>query len=239
MELRPAGDQALVVDLGGAISPETNRRVHNLALAIEKSGPAGVIDLVSAYNSLLVYYDPLVSTLQDMSGAVLEIESGLDEQPSEPPRTVHLPTLYGGEYGPDLKSVADHAGLTEAETVEAHSGADYLVYMLGFSPGFPYLGGLSETIATPRLETPRTEIPAGSVGIAESQTGVYPVASPGGWRLVGRTPLKLFDAHHEPPSLLKAGDFVRFVPLSTEREFLQIGDLVKAGEYRVVSEARR
>jgi inhibitor of KinA len=192
---------------------------------------------VPAYSSLLVYYDPLVTTFQGMSDAVLEIESGLDEQPSEPPRAVHIPTLYGGKYGPDLKSVADHAGLTEAETVTAHSGTDYLVYMLGFSPGFPYLGGLSGGLATPRLETPRSEIPAGSVGIAESQTGVYPVASPGGWRLIGRTPLKLFDAHNEPPSLLKAGDVVRFMPLSTERELLEIGDLVKAGEYRVVSEA--
>jgi KipI family sensor histidine kinase inhibitor len=234
--LRPAGDQAIVVDLGDAISPETNRRVHNLALAMEESDLAGVVDLVPTYSSLLVYYDPLVTTFQGMSDAILEVESGLDDQPSEPPRTVHLPTLYGGQYGPDVKSVADHAGLTEGETVSAHSGTDYLVYMLGFSPGCPYLGGLSDTLATPRLETPRTEIPAGSVGIAESQTGVYPVASPGGWQIIGRTPLKLFDACNEPPSLLKAGDFVRFVPLSTEREFLEIDDLVKAGDYRIVSE---
>ena len=168
----------------------------------------------------------------------MEIESGLGEQSQEPPLTVHIPTLYGGHHGPDLRSVADQAGLTEAETIEAHSGTDYLVYMLGFSPGFPYLGGLPEVLATPRLETPRTEIPAGSVGIAESQTGVYPVASPGGWRLIGRTPLKLFAARNDPPSLLKAGDYVRFVPMSGEREFEKLEALVNAGEYEATREAK-
>ena len=236
--IRAAGDQAVVVDFGGGISPETNRRVHELALGIERSGLKGVIDLVPAYSSLLVYYDPLAASLQAVSDAVMEIESGLGEQSQEPPLTVHIPTLYGGHHGPDLRSVADQAGLTEAETIETHSGTDYLVYMLGFSPGFPYLGGLPEVLATPRLETPRTEIPAGSVGIAESQTGVYPVASPGGWRLIGRTPLKLFDARNDPPSLLKAGDYVRFVPMSGEREFEKLEALVNAGEYQATREAR-
>jgi KipI family sensor histidine kinase inhibitor len=149
---------------------------------------------------------------------------------------VHIPTLYGGEYGPDLEFVAQHAGLTTEEVVSVHSGSDYLTYMMGFSPGFPYLGGLSNTLTTPRLETPRTEIPAGSVGIADSQTGVYPLASPGGWRLIGRTPFKLFDPGADPPSLLKAGDYVRFVPMATEEEYLDVRQQVEGGRFWVITE---
>jgi KipI family sensor histidine kinase inhibitor len=152
---------------------------------------------------------------------------------------VQIPTLYGGEYGPDLESVAAHAGLTQARVVSLHSETDYLVYMMGFTPGFPYLGGLPEELFTPRLETPRARIPAGSVGIAEGQTGVYPVVSPGGWRLIGRTPLKLFDPERDPPSLVSAGDHVRFVPLAGEDEYKSILDLDESGEYEVESVAKR
>jgi len=237
--LQPAGDQAIAINLSDTISPETNRRVHDLATAIEHSRLAAIVDLVPSYSSLLLYYDPLQTKFDDMAEAVLEIERSLDDLPTEPARTVLIPTLYGGDYGPDLKSVAKHIGLTEAETIQAHAGTDYLVYMLGFSPGFPYLGGLSDNLATPRLETPRTRIPGGSVGIAENQTGIYPVSSPGGWRLVGRTPLRLFDASNQPPSLLKAGDFVRFVPISNETDFLEIDELVNARKYEVLCEPRQ
>ena len=235
----PAGDQALVVELGEAISPEINRRVHDLTLAIEDQDIPGVIDLVPTYRSLLVQYDPSHISIHELQASVLEIEEGLAERPTENPRVVRIPTLYGEEHGPDLEFVAEHAGLTPEEVVSIHSGTDYLVYMMGFTPGFPYLGGLSDKLGTPRLATPRVETPSGSVGIAESQTGIYPAASPGGWRLIGRTPLMLFDPKREPPSILSAGDFVRFVPLADEVEYSGIQDLVQQGEYQVTAERKR
>ena len=233
----PAGDQAVVVEFGDSISAETNRRVRSTMVAIESSDTPGVFDLVPSYRSLLVYYDPLVISAQELQASVERIEESADEGALGNPRVVHIPTLYGGEYGPDLEFVAEHSGLTAEEAVSIHSGTDYLVYMMGFSPGFPYLGGLSDRLNTPRLDTPRTEIPAGSVGIAESQTGVYPVASPGGWRLIGRAPLRMFDPSSDHPALLSAGDYVRFVPLATEEEYLQIKQRVESGEYRTVTEA--
>ena len=231
----PAGDQALVVELGDAISPECNRRVHNLMAAIENQGIEGVIDLVPTYRSLLVLYDAMQLSHTEVQDRLLKIERSLDEGAVGKPRVVHVPTLYSGEHAPDLAFVAQNAGLTPADVVSIHSGTDYLVYMMGFTPGFPYLGGLSEKLVTPRLATPRVRIPAGSVGIAESQTGVYPVESPGGWRLIGRTPLRLFDPKREPPSLIVAGDYVRFVPLSGEEEYVRIQDLVGRNEYEVAT----
>ena len=233
----PAGDQALVVELGDGISPEINRRVRDLMLAIERSGPPGVVETVPTYRSLLVYYDPLATSAPELQASLEHLEHGLDEQSFDTPRVVHIPTLYGDEYGPDLEFVAGHSGLTAEEVVRVHSESEYLVYMMGFSPGFPYLGGVPERLVTPRLETPRTHIPAGSVGIAESQTGIYPVASPGGWRLIGRTPLKMFDPAAEPPSLVGAGDYIRFVPIGTEEEYADIRRRVEIGDYEVVMEA--
>ena len=233
----PAGDQSVVVELGDDISPETNRRVRDLTAAVDRAAVAGVYDLMPTYRSLLIYYDPLTISYSGLREKLEDIEKNLDEAALDNPRVVGIPTLYGGEYGPDLEFVADNAGISTDEVVEIHSGADYLIYMMGFSPGFPYLGGLSEKLHTPRLQTPRTEIPAGSVGIAESQTGVYPVASPGGWRLIGRTPVKMFDQYQEPPSLLAAGDYIRFVPLAGEEEYLEIQNRVEANEYEVSRES--
>ena len=230
-----AGDQALVIELGDAITPEINRRVHSLAAAIESHGVPGVVDLVPTYRSLLVQYDALRISSDDLQERLAEIQRPVAESPPEQPRVVLVPTLYGGELGPDLDSVAEHTGLSPDEVIGLHSEVDYLVYMIGFTPGFPYLGGLSDRLATPRLDTPRTRIPAGSVGIAEGQTGVYPVDSPGGWRLIGRTPLELFDPEREPPSLLAAGDYVRFLPLSGEEEYLRTRAQVEGGEYQIVT----
>ena len=235
--LLPCGDQALVVEFGDAISPEINRRVHDLAHAIETAGVRGVYDLVPTYRSLLVYYNPVRTSWPELEDSLRSLLTDTGDRVTSTPRVVLLPTLYGGEYGPDLEFVAENAGLTTDEVVEIHSGSDYLVYMMGFSPGFPYLGGLAERLATPRLATPRLEIPAGSVGIAESQTGVYPVASPGGWQLIGRTPLRLFDETAEQPALLRAGDYIRFVPLETEARYLEIQERVEAGEFEADMEA--
>ena len=209
----PAGDQALVVEIGGDISPETNGRVCSLAAAIEGSETVGVVEVVPTYRSLLVYYDPEEITAAGLEDAIRQLEVGLQEHTTQDSNVVQVPTLYGGEHGPDLEFVARHAGLSVDEVVSIHSGTDYPVYMMGFSPGFAYLGGMSAALATPRLATPRPVIPAGSVGIAESQTGVYPVASPGGWRLIGQTPLRMFDPQRGQPTLLSPGDSVRFVPV--------------------------
>ena len=233
----PSGDQAVVVELGDDISPETNRRVRDLTAAVDRAAVAGVYDLMPTYRSLLIYYDPLTISYSSLKEKLEDIEENVDEAALDSPQVVRIPTLYGGEFGPDLEFVAQNAGISTDEVVDIHSGADYLIYMMGFSPGFPYLGGLSEKLHTPRLQTPRTEIPAGSVGIAESQTGVYPVASPGGWRLIGRTPVKMFDQNNEPPSLLSAGDYIRFVPLAGEDKYLEIQRGVESGEYKVSRES--
>ena len=208
----PAGDRAMVVELGDSISPETNRRVHGLVRALEGRALPEIVDLVPTYRSLLVLYNPVLSSFDGLREMVASLDDDTADAGKEAPNVVEVPTVYGGAHGPDLDFVAEHNGLSPEEVVEIHSGADYPVYMLGFTPGFPYLGGLSEKLHTPRLATPRTVTPGGSVGIAEAQTGVYPVQSPGGWRIIGRTPLALFDAEREPPSLLNAGDVVRFVP---------------------------
>ena len=179
----------------------------------------------------MVQYDPMLVSFEDLREAISEVGSKLKDGKAGAGRLVEIPTLYGGEHGPDLEFVAEQAGLSVEEAVGLHSGVDYLVYMMGFTPGFPYLGGLPERLATPRLTTPRTVIPAGSVGIAESQTGVYPLASPGGWQLIGRTPLRLFDVERDPPSLISAGDRVRFVPLGSEDEYLSIEESTALGEY--------
>ena len=168
----PAGDKAFVIEMDTGISPEINRKVHNLFLAIEKQGIPGVLDMVPTYRSLLINYDPLTLPSSELEEWVREMTQDLDETATGASRVVELPTVYGDDHGPDLGHVAEHNGLTEEEVIALHSGTDYLVYMMGFTPGFTYLGGMSEKIATPRLQTPRTAIPAGSVGIAERQTGV-------------------------------------------------------------------
>jgi inhibitor of KinA len=225
-----AGDAALIVEFGDAIDPAINRRVRGLFLAVDDARLAGVRDLVPTYRSLLVSYDPLQTTFAALSERLSSLDANLDDAHVPPPRVVEIPTAYGGAFGPDLGFVAAHNGLSEGEVVSIHSGTDYLVYMMGFSPGFTYLGGLSERIAAPRLETPRTAIPAGSVGIAQMQTGIYPVESPGGWRLIGRTPVLLFDPSHDPPVVVDAGDYIRFVPVGLD-EYASTLDAVKQGAW--------
>ncbi len=232
--LLPAGDSAVTIELGDAISPETNRKVRTLFLSIEAQRIPGVTDLVPTYRSILVYYDPLHLPLADLEDRLRDLEAHLGEVSTKAPKVVELPTLYGGEYGTDLAHVAEYNSLTQDEIIKVHSGTDYLVYMVGFTPGFPYLGGMSDSIATPRLQTPRTAIPAGSVGIAENQTGVYPIESPGGWQLIGRTPVQLFAPRRDPPVLVEAGDYVRFVPV-VEDQYRDIQRLVQAGGHEVTT----
>ncbi|HVP68370.1 MAG TPA: 5-oxoprolinase subunit PxpB [Anaeromyxobacteraceae bacterium] len=232
------GEGGLVVELGDAIDPVVNARVHALARAISDRLASDVLEVVPTYRSLLVVFDPLRVERGRLERRVAGLLSAAREGGArEASRTVRVPVAYGGAAGPDLDFVAAHNGLTPAEVVEIHSSTSYLVFMLGFTPGFPYLGGMSGRIAAPRLDSPRTRIPAGSVGIAGAQTGIYPVESPGGWRLIGRTPLRLFDPGAERPFLLAAGDHVRFVPVS-EEEWREIEGRVRAGGYEPDADAR-
>ncbi len=214
--VRPVGDSAVMIEFGDRIDLEINRQVHALARRLGRDPLPGVGEAVPTYCTLLVHYDPARLTYAQVEAWVRDRMGGSDAAAMSDPRRVEIPTVYGGEYGPDLADVAEHAGMTEAEVIRIHSGAEYPVFMMGFTPGFPYLGGMDERIAAPRLEKPRTLVRAGSVGIAGKQTGVYSVDSPGGWRLIGYTPRKLFDPTAENPVLLAAGDIVRFVPISVE-----------------------
>lgn len=233
----PAGDAALVVELGDAISPEINRKARSLSLALEKGGIPGVFDFLPTYRSVLVFYDPLALSPAALQDALTRLLQSPGEDADSAPQAIHIPVLYGGDMGPDIGFVAQNAGISEREVVRIHSGGRYLVYMMGFSPGFAYLGGLDPRLATPRLQSPRAEIPAGAVGIADAQTGVYPVASPGGWQLIGRTPLKLFDPDRSPPALLAAGDYVRFVPLDDADHYQAVLRQAQADAYPITKEA--
>ena len=224
----------MVIEFGSEIDPDVNALVHGMTRAIERAQLDGVVELVPTYRSITLHYEPYLTRPDTLRRQILSLDAGESGEVGGQ-RLVEIPTLYGGEYGPDIGFVAENAGLSEAETIKIHSGANYLVYAMGFSPGFPYLGGLDARLNTPRLKTPRTLIPAGSVGIAETQTGAYPVASPGGWQLIGRTPLKLFDPESDPPTVINAGDRVQFVPLANVESFKRIERQIKNGSYRVVA----
>jgi inhibitor of KinA len=211
MDIRPASDHSLLVTFGTAISLDAHRRVVRMTRAL--SGGPGIRNVHPGYASVLVSFDPLEIDASALAARIREAADAADDETPVESRLVEIPVKYGGDAGPDLEDVAKLHGLSPEEVIAIHSGAEYLVYFLGFSPGFPYLGGMPEAIATPRLARPRRMVPAGSVAIGGSQTGVYPVASPGGWRLIGRTPLELFRADRNPPTLLEMGDRVRFVPL--------------------------
>jgi inhibitor of KinA len=212
--IQPLGDSALRVQLGEGIDPELNRRVRAACAALERAALPGVVEWVPSYTAVTLYYQPHVVRFQELSRQVESALASDPDAPAPPGKSVTLPVLYGGEHGPDLDFVAEHHQLSVDEVIDLHSKPEYLVYMIGFAPGFPYLGGLSERLATPRLEKPRLSVPKGSVGIGGSQTGVYSVDSPGGWRLIGRTPVPLYDPKQQTPALLEAGDRLRFRPIS-------------------------
>lgn len=231
VRLVPCGDSAALVELGAGISPATGARVLALWDALQAEALPGVGEVVPAYRTLLIYYDPERLGFAELAAAVAHLAAALPPAPALVRRLVVLPTVYGGAAGPDLDDVAAHANCSPDDVIRRHSGRDYLCYCVGFAPGFPYLGGLDPGLATPRLATPRTRVPAGSVGIAGDQTGVYPRATPGGWRLIGRTPVALFDPAQDRPALLAAGDAVRFVPVDGDTA-AAVAAAVARGEYR-------
>jgi KipI family sensor histidine kinase inhibitor len=215
-KILPAGDQAILIELGKEIKPEINQQVHYLAQLLEKRASLGIKEIIPSYSSLLIYYDPAQISFNAVSDLVQNFLHENSPGPYTPSVIKEIPVVYGGEYGPDLEFVAQFHGLTGAEVIKIHTSQTYLVYVVGFSPGFAAMGTVPEIIQTPRLPTPRTKVPAGSVGIGGKQTGIYAVESPGGWRLIGRTPLTLFDLHNEPPSFFKAGDYARFFSIPAE-----------------------
>ncbi len=211
--LLPAGDSGILIEWADEIDDAVNDRVHALAHVLRNQNRPEIIDLIPAYSSLLVCYDPIKiahSQIYSQLEALLYSSQALEPQSS---RLIEIPTRYGGEFGPDLAFISQRSGLSESQVIRLHASVNYRVYMLGFVPGFAYLGSVPQEIATPRLESPRTRVPAGSIGIAGRQTGVYPVESPGGWRLIGKTDVKLFDPTQDPPTLLRPGDRVRFVAI--------------------------
>ncbi len=227
------GDSALMVTVGDSISYEINKKIHDIISLIKLADWPGIKEIVPTYSSFVVHFDPIIFSMEGLIECVQGIWNDDLNSENTDSRTVLIPTLYGSEYGPDLESVSELTGLSTEEVIETHSKVDYLVYALGFSPGFPYLGGLDSKIHCPRLETPRVSVPQGTVAIADSQTGVYPVASPGGWRLIGRTPVTMFDPSRANPSLVTPGDYIRFVPIGSDDEYTEILEKSAQGIFEV------
>ena len=208
-----ASDSSLMVVFGNVISPELHQRVMALFHALQRRQDPRIRNLHPGYASLLIDFDPLELTHEELTHTVELLASTADAAVGGSGAVVAIPVCYDLEFGPDLAEVAQHAGLSVDEVIRLHSSPTYLVYFLGFSPGFVYLGGLPEAIHTPRITTPRVSIAGGSVGIAGGQTGIYPIDSSGGWRLIGRTPLRMFDAEATQPTRLQPGDRMKFAPV--------------------------
>lgn len=214
------GDRAVLVELGDDISPQINQKVRELYIGTKGRRIKGIKDLVPSYRSLMVVYDPLIISLDSLESQMNAIWDALDDARLPDPRTVEIPVVYGDKYGPDLEWIADYHKMTPQDVIRLHTRPTYQVYMIGFMPGYPYMGEVPDELVTPRRKTPRTHVPRGSVGIAQKQTGIYPVASPGGWQIIGRTPVRLFDPQGKPPSFLEMGDRVKFFVI-TEQEMLR------------------
>ena len=217
VRFQPASDRSLLLSFGQQITLESHRRVTSLLRLLEAEQIPGIRNLHPAYCSLLITFDPLKFTHTQLEAILRRYLDHADDLPLPPSRRVEIPVCYGGAYGPDLHDVAHLHGITPAQAIDLHVSISYTVYFLGFVPGFAYLGELPEALATPRLAAPRRSVPPGSVGIAGNQTGVYPFATPGGWRLIGRTPLKMFQPNRDGMSLLVIGDRVRFTSISSEQ----------------------
>ncbi|GGE79571.1 5-oxoprolinase subunit PxpB [Priestia taiwanensis] len=230
MKCYPLGDTGIQLVFGTVISEETNQRIRVFVDYLSKHPINGIVEWVPAYTTLAIYYRPDVVSYSEIQEQLEVMDRNIEGSVESSASLIfEIPTYYSGE---DLAFVAEYNGLSEEEVITIHSGQDYLIYMMGFVPGFPYLGGMSKQIATPRRENPRANIPVGSVGIAGDQTGIYPLETPGGWQLIGQTPVKLYDPTRKNPILLSAGHYVRFVPIS-ESEYAKIESAINVGEYTV------
>lgn len=212
----PLGDRAIMIEAATKISLEAQRQIRMISSLLDAESPSWMIEFIPAFTTVAVFYDPSLLLYNEAEQQLRELLKRVAEDRLPNSRTVEIPVCYGGRFGPDLQFVAQHNGLSEQEVIELHTGGNYSVYMIGFAPGFPFLGGMPDKIAAPRRDSPRLRIPERTVGIAGSQTGVYPIETPGGWQLIGRTPLRLFRPEQEVPSLLRAGDNVTFRAVSQE-----------------------
>ncbi|MDR6998869.1 5-oxoprolinase subunit PxpB [Neobacillus niacini] len=225
--IKPLGDSALIVQFGDEINPVIHQKVQAFSALLNNHPFKGFVESVPAFTNITIYYNPVIvhhsivttqpmTPFQKVSAKLNELLQQMDDQQVFEGRLVEIPVLYGGEYGPDLEYVASFHKITTEEVIRIHTESECLVYMIGFAPGFPFMGGMDERIATPRRKSPRTAIVPGSVGIAGKQTGIYSLETPGGWQIIGRTPLKLFRPDLNPPTLLKAGDKIKFFSISPE-----------------------
>lgn len=211
-----AGDSALLLEFENKISPEISRKVIDIMHLIDRQHVEGIIEMIPAYRTLLIIFEPRVISAETIEKRVRDLKRQKPMHRQEGHKMLRIPVCYGGEYGPDLKAAAQYTGLAEEEIIRLHTEVPYRIYMIGFLPGFPYLGGLDSRLFVPRLENPRLKVPAGSVGIGGEQTGIYPMESPGGWNIIGRTPIRLFAPEREPAVLYEAGDTICFYPVDEE-----------------------
>jgi inhibitor of KinA len=228
----PSGDSAVIIKAGNEISVEINRTIRKLLVLIESENIEGIIDFIPSYNELMICYDPSIIIYSELLDTIRLFGKNIDSVELPESSVIQIPVLYGGEYGPDLIEVASYNNLSTEDVVKIHYSTSYLVYMLGFTPGFCYLGGIDKRISMPRKLTPRLKIPSGAVGIADEQTGIYPIESPGGWQLIGKTPLRLFDPVKINGFFIQAGDYIRFYPIN-EDQFKYILREVNEGTYKL------
>ena len=221
INVKISSDRSVSVEFANEISVRINREIRAFMMLLGDAEILGIVEVVPTYRAVLIHYEPDVLPYDELIRHIYEIIEKTKDIDIPRSEVVEVPVCYGGEYGPDIATVAKNAGISEKKVIEIHTQPAYLIYMLGFTPGFAYMGGMNKKIATPRLSSPRVRLEAGSVGIAGEQTGIYPIASPGGWQIIGRTPLVLFDPKAENPFLFKAGQRVRFYPI-TEQEYLNI-----------------
>lgn len=225
-----AGDSAVIVEFENQINEEINHAVTSYVQILNKNRINGIVDIVPTFCSVMIQYDPAFISYTELTKKLQLLFHSDNTIDLNERRMIEIPVCYGGKYGPDLGFVASHAGLSEEEVIKIHSSKKYLIYMLGFLPGFPYLGELDPRIFTPRLSKPRLQIWAGSVGIGGEQTGLYPLDSPGGWQIIGTTPVEPYKPDRNPPIIYEAGDYIRFIPID-EKTFVTTKEMVLDGKY--------
>jgi len=230
MKCLPVGDSALTLEFGDEINYEINNKIRVFNKKIKSLNIDGIIETVPSFKALLVYYDPEKLFFSEVKEIITDLFKTIDVENNKKRKVIEIPVCYDEEFGEDLDFVSQYTKLSKEEVIKLHSSKEYLIYMLGFLPGFAYLGGMNERLVTPRLENPRLKLEAGAVGIGGEQTGIYPLASPGGWRIIGRTPLKPYDSNRNRVILYEAGDYIKFTPIS-KKEYYKIKDLVDKGIY--------